>query len=609
MTRFKVYEKSGGQALAADVHRRLQSRLGATASISCPVEFAAAAVRLAGSESCGKCTPCRVGLAQLALLYDAVLDGHSHVGAVEKIEELSEHIYLSSDCAIGFEAGALSLQMARGFKDDFLYHVEKRDCGAWAIDPVPCRGGCPAEVDIPAYLALVAAGRCTDAVRVVRKDNPLTIVCGLVCEHPCELYCRRGLVDDPINIRGVKRYAAEHMELDYAPAKAESTGKKVAIVGGGPAGLTAAYYLALMGHAPTIYEQRSALGGMLRYGIPAYRLPHEELDREIDWLLGAGIAVRTDVSVGSDVPVASLAAEYDAVFVAIGAHVAATLGVQGEDAEGVLSAVELLRATGSEHFPDFSGKTICVVGGGNVAMDVARTALRLGAARVRIVYRRRKLDMTAQVAEIEAAIAEGCELLELTAPVRVATAGGKVEALVVQPQMIANIEAGRAKPKPAAVPEQTLECDLVMVAVGQVIGSIAFEEHGLPVKRARLVAKPDCSLAACDGFFAGGDCVTGPATVIRAVTSGKAAAAAIDNYLGYEHRIELDVEIPPAMFATRAYCARSNMTEPHLGTLAGNFAQVEEGLRPEEALQEASRCLRCDHFGLGALREGRFISW
>jgi NADPH-dependent glutamate synthase beta subunit-like oxidoreductase len=609
MTQIMLYEKSGALQTAEDIRVQLNKRLSMSGLLTCPVEFAAAAVRLAGAESCGKCTPCRVGLAQLALLYDAVLDGVAIADAVEQIEELSEHLYRASDCAIGFEAGALSLKVVRGFRDDFFYHLEKHDCGAWAIDSVPCRSGCPAEVDIPAYLALVAAGRYDDAVRVIRNDNPLAIVCGLVCEHPCELYCRRSLVDDPINIRGIKRYATDHGKSDVMPAKAEPTGKNVAIIGGGAAGLSAAWYLALMGHSPVIYEQRSHLGGMLRYGIPSYRLPHDELDREIAWLLGAGIEAKTGVSVGSDVAIADLQDNYDAVFVAIGAHLAASLGVEGENAQGVLSAVELLRESGSGRYPDFTGKTVCVVGGGNVAMDAARTSLRLGAACVRIVYRRRKDDMTAQPAEIEAAVAEGCELLELTAPVRIDTEGDRVRALVVQPQMISTIEDGRARPKAASVPEQALTCDLVLVAIGQVIDSDVFEQYGLPVRRRRLVAGRDGALEGCEGFFAGGDCVSGPATVIKAVAAGKAAAAAIDEHLGYHHRIIPDVQVPSATFSTRVYCARSNMIEPPLGVLANNFAQVEEGLKPEEALQEASRCLRCDHFGQGALREGRPHSW
>jgi NADPH-dependent glutamate synthase beta subunit-like oxidoreductase len=217
--------------------------------------------------------------------------------------------------------------------------------------------------------------------------------------------------------------------------------------------------------------------------------------------------------------------------------------------------------------------------------------------------------MTAQAAEVEAALAEGCELIELAAPVRIDTRDGQATGLVVQPQMISLIEDGRAKPRPANLPELTIACDLVIVAIGQAIDSASFEAYGLPVKRARLLAEANGGLPGFEGIFSGGDCVTGPATVIRAVAAGKAAAAAIDAWLGFEHCIELDVNVPEAGFSTRVYCARSRNVEPHIDNIVGNFSQVEQGLLPEEALQEAGRCLRCDHFGSGALREGRYLSW
>jgi NADPH-dependent glutamate synthase beta subunit-like oxidoreductase len=605
----EVYDKGKTQVLIEDIYRRLGERLEVSATVSCPVEFSAAFVNMTATQSCGKCTPCRVGLRQLGRLLENVLDGRATRATLDVIEQLAEDIFYSADCAIGFEAAALTLKAFKGFRDDFIHHIERETCGAGHIPGVPCVAGCPAHVDIPAYLALVAVGRYTDAMRVIRKDNPLAIVCGLVCEHPCELYCRRGMVDDPINIRGIKRYAADHMEYDYAPARAASTSKRVAIIGGGPTGLTAAYYLALMGHAPVIYEQRVSLGGMLRYGIPAYRLPRVELDREIDWLLARGIEVRTNISVGHDLSVARLREEYDAILVATGAHLDKKLGIEGEDAEGVLSAVALLRDIGDGKMPDFSGKTVVVVGGGNVAMDVARTSLRLGAASVRIAYRRRAVDMTAQRDEIHAAISEGCELLDLNAPVRVEVVNGKAKGLVVQPQIIGEVVNGRALNKPASAREKCLECDIILVAVGQAPEVAHFETAGLPTKRGVLISEPDTSIAGIDGVFAGGECVTGPATVIRAISAGKVAASTIDAHLGFDHRIELDVEIPPALFTSRMYCARSNMTELELSVLEEDFAQVEEGLLPEEALQEASRCLRCDHFGLGVFRGGRSLSW
>ncbi|MCL1879769.1 MAG: NAD(P)-binding protein [Actinomycetia bacterium] len=609
MSKLEVYEKSKAQSLVEGIYSELEQRIQVSALASCPVELTAAFVKMAAAQSCGKCTPCRIGLAQLAKLLDKVLDGQADLGTLALIEETAQSIYYSADCAVGYEAAAVTVKAVKGFTDDFRYHIEHNDCASDSFAAVPCVAGCPASVDIPGYIALTAAGRYADAVRLVRKDNPFAIVCGMICEHPCELYCRRGMVDDPLNIRGLKRFATDHMQNVEPPTKAAASGKRVAVVGGGPAGLTAAHYLALMGHSTVVYEQCSKLGGMLRYGIPAYRLPRESLDSEIAYLLAPGVEVKTGTSVGKDITLAALRQEFDAVYLSIGAHAENTLGIDGEAAEGVMSAVQLLRSIGDDEKPDFTAKTVCVVGGGNVAMDVARTALRLGAAKVVIAYRRRRLDMTAQDAEIEAAVAEGCELLELHAPLSIEAKGGKVCGIKLQPQMISVIEAGRAKPKNAAAAPVIVACDLVLVAIGQSIDTAALASVGVTVERGRISAADNSSLANLDGVFAGGDCVTGPATAIRAVAAGKAAARNIDDFFGFDHKITLDVEIPAALFRSRVYCARSNMGEHVPDNLCGNFDLVENGLLEEEAVQESSRCLRCDHFGLGVFRGGRELSW
>ena len=504
------------------------------------------------------------------------------------------------------------LKGIKGFRDDFEEHVLRGRCKLELNQPVPCVSQCPAGVDIPGYVALVAEGRYADAVRLIRKDNPLPAVCGLICEHPCEVRCRRTMIDDPINIRGLKRFAVDHAGLVPLPAPAASTGKKVAVIGGGPGGLSAAYYLTLMGHQVTIYEQRKQLGGMLRYGIPNYRLPREELDREIGQLIGLGIQVKTGVTVGEDPSIAKLRQEYDAVYIAIGAHIDRKIGIEGEDAEGVISAVELLRGIGDGEMPDFTGKDIVVIGGGNVAMDVARSAIRLGAKRLRIAYRRRAVDMTAMREEVEGAVEEGCELLDLHAPLRIEKdTDGKVAALWVQPQIIGEVKHGRPAPHNSSEPEKRLVCDMVIVAIGQGIETREFEKQGIPVKRGVIDAMNWSGVNARDitGVFAGGDCVTGPATVIRAIAAGKVAAANIDEYLGYHHVISADVEIPDVRQTNRPSCARVNMKERQPSARAKDFELIECGMTCEEAAQEASRCLRCDHFGFGILKGGRVEKW
>ena len=610
MARLHVMERSHAQAVMDDLHDALGRRLAVSSLAPCPVEFTAALVNLCSTQSCGKCTPCRVGLSALSDLLADVLEGRADESTLNLIERTARTIYLSSDCAIGYEAGAMALTAIRGFRDDFEHHIREHSCGFDREARVPCVSGCPAHVDIPGYISLVEAGRYADAVKVIRKNNPLPLVCGLVCEHPCEMHCRRGMVDDPMNILALKRFAVEHSDLnDYKPSVADNTGKRIAVIGGGPAGLSCAYYLTVMGHKVTIFEQRHHLGGMLRYGIPSYRLPRERLQAEIDWILSAGIDVELDHSVNGE-GLARLRDEFDAVYLAIGAHSDKKLGLPGEEAPGVESAVKMLRAIGDDELPDLSGQRVCVIGGGNVAMDVARSAVRCGAEKVSIVYRRRICDMTAQDAEIAGAQAEGCEVLELTAPLAIETGeDGRVSGLRVQPQIIGEPRRGRPAPRAAATPERVIPCERVFVAIGQDIDSKPFEDMGIACKWGCVVTDSDGAVPNFDGLFSGGDCQTGPATVIRAINAGRVASANIDRYLGFDHKIKLDVELPTVQFKGKHECGRCELGEREAGERIHDWNLVEQGLTEEEARQEASRCLRCDHFGFGAFRGGRNLEW
>lgn len=610
MARLHVMERSHAQAVMDDLHDALGRRLAVSSLAPCPVEFTAALVNLCSTQSCGKCTPCRVGLRALGDLLADVLEDRADESTLNLIERTAETIYRSSDCAIGYEAGAMALTAIRGFRDDFEHHIREHSCGFDREARVPCVSGCPAHVDIPGYISLVEAGRYVDAVKVIRKNNPLPLVCGLVCEHPCEMHCRRGMVDDPMNILALKRFATERIDLgDHRPWIAEATGKRVAVIGGGPAGLSCAYYLAIMGHKVTIFEQRHHLGGMLRYGIPSYRLPRERLQEEIDWILACGIDVELDHSIDGE-ELGRLRRDYDAVYLAIGAHSDKKLGLPGEDAKGVESAVQMLRAIGDDILPDLAGQRVCVIGGGNVAMDVARSAVRLGAEKVSIVYRRRICDMTAQDAEIAGAQAEGCEVLELTAPVRIEVdEAGRVCGLTVQPQIIGEPRRGRPAPRAAATPERVVPCERVFVAIGQDIDSATFEEAGVACKWGRIVTDSDGAVPGEPGLFSGGDCQTGPATVIRAINAGRVASANIDRYLGFDHKIKLEVELPTVQFKGKHECGRCELGEREASERVHDWNLVEQGLTEEEARQEASRCLRCDHFGFGAFRGGRNLEW
>ena len=573
-------------------------------------------IKMCLAQSCGKCVPCRVGLRQLARLFDNVLDGEATEETVENIKLTAEGIYYSADCAIGYEAAKLALKSVDGCIDDFESHIHNGFCSCNSNQPVSCVKSCPAGVDIPGYIALVQQKRYADAVRLIRRDNPMPTTCAYICEHPCENRCKRTIIDAPVNIRGLKKMAVDNAGIVPVPECEPDTGKKVAIIGGGPGGLSAAYYLALMGHKVTIFEQRKQLGGMLRYGIPNYRFPRKKLDEEIDSILSTGIEVKKNISVGKDISFDDITDEYDATYISIGAHADKKMGIEGEDARsGIISAVEMLRAIGDGDMPDYTGKRVIVIGGGNVAMDVARSSIRLGASKVSIVYRRRKADMTALEEEVVGAEAEGCDVLELMSPVRIKQdEEGNAIGLVVKPQMISKVSHGRPAPKAASKDEMLLESDLIVVAIGQGIETKSFEEHGIKVQRGVISALNTGNITPQDGemsegVFAGGDCVTGPATVIKAIAAGKVAAANIDEYLGFNHEITCDVEIPYASNEDKVACGRVEVALREAAERKNDFEPIEYGFSCEEACQEAGRCLRCDHFGFGAFRGGREEQW
>lgn len=595
----------GIREICAELSRKLAPDTGSI----CPVETMAALLRLCEARSCGKCVPCRIGLGVLADQLDQILDGQGNARTLEQIEHTCRTIALGSDCAIGQEPARILEVMLPAFRADLLSHAEHGTCAA-RFQSVPCVGGCPAHVDIPGYIALTKAGRYADAVRQFRKDNPFPSTCALICEHPCELHCRRSSVDAAVNIRGLKRYAVEHAGAVPVPQRLPDTGRRVAIIGAGPSGLTAAYYLSLMGHTVHVFEQRRRTGGMLRYGIPCYRLPDSWLDRDIDAILSAGVTVQTGVCVGRDLPIQALRDKYDSVYIAIGAHTDKKLGIPNEHARGVMSAVDMLRHIGDGGSFDFTGKNVVIVGGGNVAMDVTRASRRLGAASIRCVYRRRVEDMTALPEEVEGAMAECCEILPLLSPVRVEMDETEtVTGLWVQPQIIGPVSRGRPAPRKADKPEQLLPADVIIVAIGQDIEIDPFKAAGIPVERSWFKGDSACQVPGEPGLFVGGDCLSGPATVIRAIEAGKVAAANIDHYLGFDTQLELGVDIPAASVFVSGPCGRANTTEESALTRASHFDLMERGLSHEEAIQECGRCLRCDHYGKGAFRQGRVEKW
>ncbi len=477
----------------------------------------------------------------------------------------------------------------------------------------PCTRKCPAGVDVQGYIALMAAGRYREAVKLIKEKNPLPLVCGRVCVRECEAACRRNMVDEPVAIDYLKRFAAD-VDIEephpWTPAVSPPTGKKVAIVGGGPAGLTCAYFLRLKGHAPAIFEQAPALGGMLRYGIPEYRLPKAMLDREIKWITDLGVDVKTNVTLGGDVTIDSLKKDgFDAIFVAIGAQKAKGMGLDGEtEVAGVIGGADFLRAmqAGNEEERLRVFGRVVVVGGGNTAIDAARTSLRLGAASVTVLYRRTKREMPANEMEIEAAIEEGIEMRFLSAPTGIATKDGRLRALKCIRMELGEPDAsGRRSPVPVKGSEYDLECDFAISAIGQDIelGTIAAGGR-LKTSRSKAIQTDKGTFeTSIPGVFAGGDAVTGPAVAIDAIAHGRMAASAIDRYIregkaqsagaAFVSRKETFGKLTESDFAQYPKIAREKMQELPVGERVQTFAEVETGFTEAQARNEASRCLEC----------------
>ncbi len=617
MSRLEFKQKSQAQKEVEALYGDIQRRVIASPPSQCQVDMTCSFLKLCQAQSCGKCIPCRAGVNQMILILEKILDLDEECSMDDLVllQKTAEAVRDSSDCAIGTETAEIVLKSLHSFEEDYISHIEHNRCSDNVLDmrnTVPCVSKCPAEVDIPGYISLIKAGRYDDAVRLIRKDNPFPTVCALICEHPCEGHCRRNILDASINIRGLKMFAVDNCSpIVPIPEKNAPTGKRIAIIGGGPSGLTAAYYLSLMGHETKVFERRAQLGGMLRYGIPSYRLPRKRLDWDIESILSAGVEVELNSDINTEEAVEQLMQEYDAVYVAIGAHNYKMIGIEGEESNGVISAVDMLRGIGDDNMPDFKDKRVVVVGGGNVAMDVARTAMRLGASHVDIAYRRRKVDMTALPEEIDGAIAEGCRLLELRTPVRIESdENGNVKALIVKPQKVGQYDSsGRPRSFPAQKDEVVLDCDIVVGAIGQEIESEVFEKAGVSVLWKKLNTDESMAVDGMEGVFAGGDSVTGPSTVINAIAQGRVAAANIDSYLGYNHEIKLDLDIPDPDLKDFVPCGRSELTSRYPDERNKDFDGFENGLLLEEAIQEAGRCLRCDCNNLGSFRGGRHTSW
>ncbi len=473
----------------------------------------------------------------------------------------------------------------------------------------PCSRACPAGIDIQGYIAHIANGQYREAIKLIKQSNPLPLICGRVCPRFCEMKCRRNLIEGPVSINALKRFVADY-DLDgkdrYLPDLKPASRYRVAIVGGGPAGLSAAYYLALEGHRVTIFDSSPKLGGMLRYGIPEYRLPKAILDREIAFIIGLCRNVRLGARFGKDFTIDSLKHDgYDAIFIALGAQVSQDMGVEGEHGPHVISGIGFLRDVALNKKLNI-GKKVVVVGGGNTAMDAARTALRTGAQEVTVVYRRSRAEMPANDEEIEQAEEEGISFRFLAVPLKISAAGNKgAKVKCIRMELGEPDSSGRRSPVPVKGSEFIIEADTVIAAVGQTIDPSGLDRNkSIELGRKNYInVNGETMETSLPGVFAGGDCVSGPATAVEAIAAGKRAAYSIDLYLN-------GMPVEPATkhyncskgelntIDVRDYDKVERIPRVKMAALApqerkSNFKEIEAGLTAEMAEEEARRCLAC----------------
>lgn len=465
----------------------------------------------------------------------------------------------------------------------------------------PCSLNCPAGTDCQGYVKLIADGKFKEAVELVKDRVPLPASIGRVCPHPCEKACRRHLVEEPISIAFLKSFAADEdlkSGSKFMPEVAEPSGKTVAIIGGGPAGLTAAYFLAVKGHKVTIFDAMPKMGGMLRYGIPQYRLPKEVLDEEINSIEELGVEIKNNIKIGSDITLDDIKKEYDAVIVAIGAWTSSSMGVEGESLEGVLGGIDFLRSVAMKNSVDI-GKKVAVIGGGNTAMDACRSAVRLGAEEVYVIYRRTRAEMPAEKVEIDEAEEEGVIYKFLCNPSEIIGENGKVKAVKLQKMKLGEPDAGgRRRPVPIDGEFETIELDTVIMAIGQKINIDGFEQLEL-TNRGNISADEKTFRTSVDGIFAVGDATNrGASIAIEAIGEAQKASEIVDRYLHgenaeYKKPFVSERIVTAEDLADREKCARVRMPQRSPEERKHDFEEINLGLTPEQAVAEAKRCLEC----------------
>ena len=589
---------------------------------TCMVDVARFFMEFTQDESCGKCPPCWLGTKRLLETLTRITKGEGTEDDLQMLEYLTQWIATASLCALGQGSVNPVVTTMRHFRHEYEAHVRDKICEAGVCKSLvraKCINACPADVESPAYLALVSAGRYAEGLAIHRQRNPFALICGRVCPAFCEEKCRRGEIDQPVAIRAVKRFMADQeYKHPWTPApvgtpeeREAAANKNVAIVGAGPAGLTAGLRLAQRGYEVTVFEKLPVPGGMMTVGIPEYRLPREPLFAEIENISRAGVRIECNKALGRDFTLDTLLQKdgFNAVILAIGAHQSRKLGIPGEEVPGVVHGTDFLREIGLSTVKDtgvarptksVAGKRIAVVGGGDVAIDAARSAWRLGAKEVHVIYRRQRQDMPAHKEEIDAAIHEGIHFHFLANPVKVL--GDKhVTGLVVQRQRLGEFDnSGRRRPITVEGDEFTMDIDVLIPAIGQTTDTSWLNGGNIEITKANTFKVEDALNTTLPGVFAAGDAVSGPWTVIGAVAQGNQVAVAVDQWLRTGKLTKPRYETPRhdisqlSNLDDYANAQRPTMPELTVTQRASNFQEVELGLDEHSVQEEAKRCLRCD---------------
>ena len=575
---------------------------------SCMVDMARFFLEFVQDESCGKCAPCRIGTKRMLEILERICGGKGEEGDIERLIRLGKVIKDTALCGLGQTAPNPVLSAIRHFRGEFEAHIRDKKCVAGICSELvraPCQNACPAGVDVPGYVSLIAEKRYEEALKLHRERNPFVSVCSRVCFHPCESKCRRSTLDEALSVRALKRFLSDQekeLQLPDFLSDEQAAGRKIAIVGAGPAGLACAYFLARLGYRPEVFEAQDKPGGMLTQAIPAYRLPRELLGKDVDMIRKLGVKIKTGKRLGRDFTIEKLKDQgYDALFLAVGAPDGMGLRLEGETMPGCTEAIEFLRAYNLNGKQKVGGNVV-VVGGGNAAVDAARTALRLGAETVTVVYRRTRAEMPAYEKEVEEAEKEGVRFEFLAAPVELTANRGKLEQVRLQRMELGEFDrSGRRRPVAKKDSEYTLPADLLIPAIGQTLDPAKiFDGVRLKLNEMGYIAvDPNNGQTSEPWIFAGGDAVSGPSSVIEAVAAGEKAAVGIDLFLGGKNRAfwRKDHEVD-TFFDPEADPVETPRAAPKLIPVSkrkGSFTEVEATWTRNVALAEAKRCLRCDY--------------